>query len=102
MAKIRLVRRTRDPRPFPVPDLSSLVMVSAASPGLHTEYQGGYHLPNRLDVFVLYQLYKYIYAADIMHCHQTVPETTGNCPFISYLLLSPRTRMISFLKDVLS
>lgn len=41
-------------------------------------------------------------AADIMHCHQTVPETIGKCSFISHLLLTSGTRMISFLKDVLS
>ena len=41
-------------------------------------------------------------AADTMPCHQTVPRTTGNCPFISHLLLAPGTRVISFLKDVFS
>ena len=56
MAKIRLVRRSGDPRPSPISDLSSLEMVSAVSPGLKTEYQGGSHLPNRLEVFVMFQL----------------------------------------------
>ena len=35
-------------------------------------------------------------AADIMHCHQTVPETIGKCSFISHLLLARMSAVISF------